>query len=212
MKKLAVLLAITLLLCLAACGDIPDAPGIPEPQMAVTTESTAAPEASTDASVTFEDPSEQLYFDVFRPAFELAMAFRTTTAANDYEDSFRRGGVYYYRVADPRFASFVAMEATLREMFSEAIARELIDNSPFDYPLYIERDGKTYAVGGRGFPTAMPASFAIEEQSAEKVAYKVKVMFMMTEKEKEYLYTRELIDGKWIFTEFPLDWMQIFSP
>jgi len=136
------------------------------------------------------------------------MAFRTHTAASDSGKSIRRNGVYYYRVTDPRFTSFASMEAALRGFFSEALVREIMDKSPFKYPLYIEHKGETYAVGGRGFPIAMPADFSIEEQSGEKEIYQVRVAFM-TGLEKNYRYVRELIGGKWIFTEFPMDWLAI---
>lgn len=207
MKKLCALLGIALLLCLAACGaNATEQPA--ETQMPLAT--TVTESLSTTAGTTVEAPEmpEDIYFDVFRPALELCMLFRTTTAASDSGKSVRRSGVYYYRVTDPRFISFAAMEATLGEFFSEELVREIMGNSPFKYPLYIEHEGEIYAVGGRGFPTALPTDFGIEEQSGDMVIYNVRVAHM-NGREKEYRYVRELIDGKWIFTEFPLEWMAI---
>ncbi|MCL2509036.1 MAG: hypothetical protein FWF05_07665 [Oscillospiraceae bacterium] len=214
MKKLSILLTAVLLICLAACGGDPIAPDVShvqQTQTAAATESnTTAPGTSAAVTKAPDDISEQLYFDAFRPAFELARAFTTNTVASDSSDSIKQNGVYYYRVTDPRFISFSAMEATLREVFSEELTQEIMGMSPFDYPLYIERGNRIYARGGRGFPTAMPASFSIEEQNDDKVVYKVRVMYM-TGEEKDFSYTRELIGGEWIFTKFPMEWLQIMS-
>ena len=202
MKRFAFLLALALLLCLAACGSARDVPEI------TTTQATAtAVETTVEIYEAPRDNAEELYFDIFRPAFELSACFTMTTAANYEEKSVRRSGVYYYLATDPRFSSFAAMEATLRGMFSEEIARKMMNSSPFKYPLYIEHKGEVYGVGGRGFPIAMPSLFSIEEQSGDKVTYRVRVVSMNGE--KDYIYVRELINGKWIFTEFPMDWMKI---
>jgi len=208
MKKLSVLLAIALLLGLAACGVAPEAPNAPEATDPPETQAVATTESTATAPESPGDDSDQLYFDVFRPAFELAGAFSMGTMAGDAEQSVRRNGVYYYRVTDPRFTSFAAMEATLCEIFSEELTRRLMVNSPFKYPLYIEHGGEIYAVGGRGFPMAAPMSFGVEEQSGSKITYRVRIAYM-DGREKDFLYIRELVGGKWIFTEFPMEWMTI---
>ncbi|MCL2495303.1 MAG: hypothetical protein FWE98_06575 [Oscillospiraceae bacterium] len=151
--------------------------------------------------------SEQIRAEIFEPAFELYSRFGSDSLQTDINDEYGQIGMEYYRVADPRFPTMAALEAALRELFSEELTQEIMRKTPYDHPIYIEREGKLYSrLGGRSQDKEV-IFISIESESENKIVYRVAVRDWMLS-EEEFLYTRELIDGKWVFTEFPMEWWQ----
>jgi len=158
--------------------------------------------------------SEQIYNDIFKPAIELYSHFSSASLQTDIEDEYRLNGqigLEYYRVADPRFPTLAALENALKGQFSKEITQEIMKKTPHDQPIFLEHDGKLYTrMGDRGTDVES-VIYSIETQSEEKIVYQVIVNYGVYAQagqlaEETFRYTRELIDGKWVFTEFPMEW------
>ena len=158
-----------------------------------------------------EDSSQRIYSEIFETPIRLYSYFASTSPAYDFEDTCKLGDATYYRVTDPQFPTMTALEATLREVFSEELTRKIMGLSVFADPAYIENDGKLYTrMGDRG-GSADSVAYSVRSQSENKVVYRALVNYgermpAGQPTEESFDYTRELIDGRWVFTEFPMEW------
>jgi len=202
MKKLCLLLTVALLLCLGACGT-----GI---ETQTTSEAPATTEATTTvAAPTFpEMTSDEIYEEIFRPAIEMYSLLTTGGFSSDWEDRFEHfdegnNRHIYTRVTDPRFPSKATVEAATREFFSESLTQSYLEHVSL-----VEKDGKLYTLDrSRGIYLSLE-SIRVDSQSESKIVYILHAVSWEGDPDisEEYTFTRELIGGKWVFTEFPMEW------
>ena len=190
MKKLCILLAIVLLLCLAACGPDPTPPVTEIPR--------------TGANLS----SDQIARQVFGPANTLYRYFESYALPKG-GDMIQQNGQIYWPVTDESpYQTMDELTSALRGHFSEEIVQELLGRE-----LYISHEGHLYAIHafkGRGHdPAFQGASFAIESESDDKIVYEVTKKMgyengVLTD--EIVYYTRALQNGRWVFTNFDLLW------
>jgi len=210
MKKFSMLLAIAMLLCLGACGT-----GIESPtETQTTSEKTTTTEATATIVATAfpEMTSDEILEEIFQPAIEMYTYLETGGFSNDWEDRFEyydeeNNRHIYTRVTDPRFPSIVAVEAAAREIFSEELAQRFLSLTSL-----IEKDGKLYTADRSRGGYLTLESIRIESQSKNKIIYRLYAVSWPDEPDEpvineEYSYTRELINGNWVFTVFPTEWI-----
>jgi len=235
MKKLfALLMTAALLLGLTACfgsnGDKPTT--VQEPTPAQTTIVEAGTTIAA-APVSPDELSQRLIEEIFRPAIEMHGILCLGGVSYDFEDRFESyqgdNRWIYTRVTDSRFSSKAALEAAAREFFSEELTQNYLSltledmisegNESYDetqrealrqLSLFTEKDGKLYAlVQSRGGNLSLK-SIRIESESESKIIYTLRAVSPWEDEpviDEEYFYARELINGKWVFTVFPTDWV-----
>jgi len=221
MKKLFALLMIAaLLLGLTACfsgGE--DNPTTTPDTMPTQTTTTPEPTATAAPIKTAFERALQLYGWF---AYE-------SLAGGNQEELIEYNGRPYFRVTR-EFVSMSELKSALLDVFSVEIAQgflsrtaaemygDLTDPSPeqaAEYeaqreaakkcPLYIEQDGKLYTcLGDRGADENV-TSVSVVNESESKVVQKVTTV-NWDGKTNEVLLTQEWVDGKWIFTDFPVEW------
>ena len=209
MKKICILLA--LLLCLGACGT-----GVEPPteKQATTTEITTE-ETTTAATTTFQEmTSDEILEEIFQPAIDMYIALTIgglSCDSNDifeYTDGEEDNRCGYARVTDPRFPTLAAIETAVREIFSEELTQSFFNLlSP---PTLMEREGKLYTADRSRGGRLSIESIRVDSQSDKKVVYILHAISFYEGEEdvsKEYTYTRELINGKWVFATFPMEWL-----
>ena len=235
MKKLfAWLLAAALLFGLAACFDSGE--DNPTTQPDTTLAQTTIAEAGTTTAASPVSPdviSQQLIDEIFQPAIEMYGILCLGGVSYDFEDRFESyygdSRWIYTRVTDPRFPSKAALKEAALEIFSEELAQSYLSltledmisegNESYDEaqreafrqrPLFTEKDGKLYAlVNSRGGNLSLE-SIRIKSQSGNKIVYSLRAVSPWAGEpaiDEEYSYIRELINGKWVFTVFPGDWI-----
>jgi len=183
-------MACTLLLGLAACGTAQPA----EPPETPTTTAQSATAAPVKAA--------------FERALQLYQYFSMISMPYDQNDTIERDGVTYYRVTDPEYSTMDALALALSEVFSYEIMREFLSRTnAVNALLYVEADNYTKlytCMGDRGADVSS-YSVGVVSESESKIVSKLSAVHFDGE-ESETLLTQELIDGKWVFTDFPLDW------
>ena len=227
MKRIVSAVLACLLLCgLAACGTAK----MPPPET-TTTEAATTTIAPTTASP--EDISKQLIDEIFLPALEMHGYLHYGALDYDFGEriEYDIGDIpwEYACVINPRFPSRAVLEASALEIFSEELTQYYLSltledmigegNDLYDeaqrealrqLPLLMEKDGKLYTyVGSRGGNLSME-SIRIESQSENKIVYALRAVSPWEGEpviDEEYFYTRELINGKWVFTVFPIEWI-----
>jgi len=212
-------MALALLPGLAACGKAGTQPA-EEPATAAAMDWLVAGGTREDIAAAFE------------PAIELYGYFTHGTMRYDSKGAYEYNGRMYYRVADPRYPTLAALGAALRELFSEELARKylnrsaaygmtvLTDPTPSQAklheiwrreaekcPLYLEFEGKLYSCMDQRGTDVTAYRVSVENESDRLITYKV-IAVGSAGDEKEGLFARERIEGKWVFTEFPLDWQE----
>ena len=224
MKRLCLLLAIALLLCLGACGTGTETQTTSE-------EPTTAEVTTTVAAATFpEMTSDEILAEIFRPAFAMYAYLNHGGLEYDFEDRFgyddwEYNRWEYARVTDTRFPSIAALEAAAREVFSAELMQSYLGLTAEDwlsddadearrenarqYPLLLERDGKLYMLIGNRGGYLSDESIRVDSQSESKIVY---ILHAVSHWEgdpvisEEHTFHRELIGGKWVFTVFPMEW------
>ena len=200
MKKIALLLAIVMLF-LTACGTA-------EPVIAETTPETTI-ETTTEVTTT-EAPFEYIYLtdaeihEVFDPAVRVFHLFATGDlglwVALDEEPI---NGLH--RVTHPDYQTMADVENAVNEQFSATIAQQLWAHPNTQF--FGDIDGQLFAqaCGGRGGTPVALDFIRIEEQNPTRVRYRKQSSLDFDDPPQIWhtFYTRELIDGRWIFTEFP---------
>lgn len=111
----------------------------------------------------------------------------------------------YYQVIPTRFATLNDLEKELQKYFVKDIYKEMFENN------YMEKDGKWYVVCTIGQGASYGLKFAeldIVSNTENKCEFTITCHYEETSEKETFKYTLELIDGKWIFTEFgsPFIW------
>jgi len=191
MKKLCKLLVIALLLCLAACGPEPTPPPVTE-----------IPRTGANLS------SDQIERQIFGTANTLYRYFESYTLPKG-GDLIRQNGQTYWPVTDASpYQTMSELTNALRSHFSEEIVQELLGQE-----VYISHEGHLYAIhafkGKEANPAFHSASFRVESESDNKIVYEVTKQMgrengVLTD--EIVYYTRELQNGRWVFTNFDLLW------
>ncbi|MCL2194682.1 MAG: hypothetical protein FWB76_01900 [Oscillospiraceae bacterium] len=197
MKRFVLLLAVALVF-LVACGAVES----------VVDETTTTTEPTTAEVATTEAPFEYIYLtdaEIWRFLGSAARVFNLFVR-NDLGllvDDDEESAHGFHRVTDPELQTIADLENLLHEYFSAALVQEILANSA---ARYTEFDGQLYAVAcsGRG-GTPYDLDFVrIEEQTATRVRYRKQISTSFDDIDDWHAhFTRELIDGRWIFTEFP---------
>ncbi len=111
----------------------------------------------------------------------------------------------YYQVVPTRFATLNDLEKELQNCFVEDVYKEMFENN------YMEKDGKWYVVCTIGQGANYGLEFAeldIVSNAENKCEFTITCHYKETNEKETIKYTLELIDDKWIFTEFggPFIW------
>jgi len=170
---------------------------------------TARPAEPTGAPTTVAQPATAAASKAaFERALELYKYFSMTSMQVDHEDTLEREGVTYYRVTDPEYPTMDALALALTEVFSLELTWEFLRRTvDGNAPLYAETDNYTKlytCMGDRGATVSSYSVGAVSESDSKIVSKLTAVTF--DGETRETLLTQELIDGKWVFTDFPLDW------
>jgi len=195
MKKLTLLLVFVLVF-LAACGTAE--PAVDETTTETTIETTA--ETVTEAPFEYIYLTDEEIREVFGTAISVYFLFATGDlglwVALDEEpiDGF-------HRVTHSDFQRMADVENAVNEQFSATIAQQLWAHPNTQF--FGDIDGQLFAqaCGGRGGSPVELDFIRIEEQSPTRVRYLKQTS--LDERISQLHFTRELIDGRWVFTEFP---------
>ena len=112
-----------------------------------------------------------------------------------------------YLVLDERYRTFDALNEKALGYFSEKIVSLL-----WSFDTYKVIDGMLYAdaAGGRGIDEAIAdMSFEVVTETDKLIVYEAIVFYLSDENEPvsdTFEFTRELINGRWVFTAFPFFW------
>ena len=205
MKKIfRAMLALLIILSLAACSSS-KAPVAEEATEVHATEE--ATEISTVEEIA-EVPTDEEVKLAYQKAVEAYSWFDLTTMSFDVNSRIEYNGDIYMKVNHDSIKSKSDLEAYLRTLFSDKIVDSLLETNR-----YIDIDGALYAM-----PADRGANiFAGEEhhkiirESDKKIIYEVTVDILDENFEKVvdqevYSFSYELIEGKWVFTNFSLVW------
>jgi len=184
------ILALALLFGLAACG-------VDTPPPATETTSSGEPASEAPSKAAFER------------ALQLYKYFFINSMQVDREDTLERDGITYYRVTDPAYPTMGALALALSELFLFEITQEYLhrtlDGTHFLYIGVDAHDETLYTcMGDRGADVVSYSVGAVSESESKIVSKLTTVNF--SGETTEILLTQELIDGQWLFTDFPLDW------
>jgi hypothetical protein len=200
MRKLAFLLAFALVF-LAACARADTPADLPIPTEPAT-EITTTTQPLTTAAPVYVYLTEEEIQEIFLPAAGMYRLFTHPTLLSDWdEEPVEYNGRLFRRVTDERFQSVSALENALLKQFAPPIAHHIMTNYGQSY---VDIDGQLYiiAIDGLGGSPEELIFIRIEEQTATRVVYRLR-----TDVNYEFFsyrfYTREFIDGRWIFTDFP---------
>jgi len=216
-KILAVLSVFILAAALSGCGSSPSAQNPASAATAATTVTAVATKAETTAAMTAAPmSSDEIEKEVFDPAFDLYPCFYgqgvVLTTGSDI-------GNDYYLVDDDRFTTYEALIKKLKSIFSDDIVNKLIATDGFK-----DVDGKLYAEEGDCGSDIYFSSvtYSISSQTDTQIVYDAACKYVKDEAYDEYaydanppesalrtehiMYTRELINGSWVFTNFELPW------
>jgi len=184
-------------------------------------------EPPTEDLLYFAEPypdSDTLAKTIFDPAIALYRNFEGFSDVRGGEgsgyieqmDGWER---YYEPVDDERYPTYQAFVDALHRHFSEQLTQELLSGGT-----YIERDGKFYMTdSARGMDISFhDVSYAVTSQTPGKVVFTATAFYVKDEwfeewwysdlpeipdemlESEDFVYTYELIDGKWVFTSFQL--------
>ncbi len=123
----------------------------------------------------------------------------------DMSDRITKNNMTYFRVQS--FASYSAFCEYLGTFFGDELTEFFLG---YNGPRYVEHNGYLYgAFGIRGTNVFMgDETYDIEFVNSEKVNLLVKVEVLAkdmvtVEEYRTFVFPYELIDGKWVFTDFP---------
>lgn len=146
----------------------------------------------------------------YERAVEAYEWFDLTTMEIDYADSKDYNNVKYNRVKHPTIKTLGDLESYLKTIFSKEISERLIQGSG-QPKHYADIDGALYAVDSqRGADiTKGQETYEIVRESDKKIIFKVNVEVVDPQTQsvtgnEVHNFTYELVDGKWVFTEFGL--------
>lgn len=108
-------------------------------------------------------------------------------------------GMPYYQVIPTRFATLNDLEKELQNCFVEDVYKEMLEHN------YMEKDGKWYVVCTIGQGANYGLKFAeldIVSNTENKCEFTITCYYEETSEKETLQYTLELINGKWIFTEY----------
>jgi len=202
MKKLALLLVFAFVF-LAACGIAE--PVIDETTTEITTETTIE-EATTEAPFEYIYLTDAEIREIFWPAASLHVIHTHPSLDIDWDsEAVYFNGRPYRRVLDPRFPNWQAYIDAMHTQFSPALVEEIW--ARFNNPTYIEHDNALYMIvpDGLGSGPEEVHSVRVVHESLERIVYRLRTVFedangeAFTDRE----FTREYIDGRWVFTQFP---------
>lgn len=111
----------------------------------------------------------------------------------------------YYQVIPTRFATLNDLEKELQKYFVEDIYKEMFEHN------YMEKDGKWYVICTIGQGANYGLKFAelnIVSNTQNKCEFTITCHYHDVNEKETIKYTLELVNGKWIFTEFggPFIW------
>jgi len=172
--------------------------------------------------------SEEIRTQIFAPAETLFSKFDSTTLMCESETVEVNGNIY--NAVSPtqtdldetvNFSSYEAFKNYTKTIFSEEFTNRLFD----EYERYINFNGKVYAIladrGGNLF--YLSHTYAVTKTEKDKIEYTVYAKFIKEEywdmydsgtwakeedipayalETEEYIYPREKINGRWVFTDF----------
>jgi|GEM_PF-1844631 len=113
------------------------------------------------------------------------------------------------------FRTLASMLATLREHFSPELTDEIMNY--WNEPTFMDIDGALHivsflALGDRGAIRAEIGSIQLVEQTDTHRVYHLILLGhdidgnLVVPYDEPHIFTRELIDGRWVFTSFPFYW------
>ncbi len=155
------------------------------------------PQQPTDAKIT----------QAYKDATEAYGWFDLSTLRSDSSDSKDINGSLYYRVTNERFKTYADLKTYLETLFDSSIVEQL-----FSREIYVDIDGVLYSIdAARGADiTKGEEKITITREDENKIIVQVDVdvigdietgQVTGTEMHK---YPYELVNGKWIFTDFYL--------
>lgn len=105
----------------------------------------------------------------------------------------------YYEVIPTRFATLNDLEKELQKCFAEDVYKEMFEHN------YMQKDGKWYVVctiGQGGNYGLESAELNIVSNTENKCEFTITCHYEETNEKETFKYTLELVNGKWIFTEY----------
>ena len=209
MKIIALLVALALLL--VACA----APAV-EPFTTTTEEPITETITTTQEETTAFEPrylSEAEIEEIFQSAWHIHGMFSMIQSV-DWQDYIRVNEMTYFRViGESAPENITQLQLLLREHFSSELTYEIMNL--YGFPIHIEHNDALYAVttGERGSWRASIDEIQLVEQTDTLKLYHLTLLggewyrTAFTEPLDEiHIFTRELIDGRWVFTTFPFYW------
>ncbi|MCL2195945.1 MAG: hypothetical protein FWB76_08355 [Oscillospiraceae bacterium] len=209
MKIFALLLAVALLL--VACA----APAV-EPAPTTTEEPTTAYITTTQEPTTVFEPrylTEAEINEIFQSAWH-AHGMCSNISYVSWQDYVQIDRWTYFRLIGENVPqSLTELQVVLHEHFSPELTQEIMNL--YGFPIHVEHNGALYAVttGERGSWRASINNIELVEQTDTHKIYHLTLFGeewyrdAFTEPLDEvHIFTRELIDGRWVFTQFPFYW------
>jgi len=111
----------------------------------------------------------------------------------------------FFRMRDPHLQSLAALETAMLEYFSPQLVQLHMDVTR---SRLIEHEGALYSlIDGVGGAVDTIHYARIISQTETQRTYQIRLIFEpLEELGDSYIFVRELIDNRWVFTEFPRGW------
>ncbi|MCL2532304.1 MAG: hypothetical protein FWE40_09180 [Oscillospiraceae bacterium] len=199
--KIALLLVVLALL-LVACST-PAVPDQPTTEELTTAYITTTQESTTELAYVYLTEAE--IDEIFYAARDAV--FRMWSMEVDMQQTIQVNDSTYFLVTDAMFATVADVEAMLLQYFAPSVVQNLMFYSYTQRSLAIDIDDALWFVGSDlGEPGRRIGSVRVQTQSETTITYQLAMQLWdghdFTE-QTHYTYERELINGRWVFTEFP---------